>query len=159
MYSGLYPSASTSKRTIILLNARNPSSFNPLNLKITVLANDGTSVYMSGTTTFSATVTNTFGSVTFNTPDKTISTLNNNINLRLAPKNPIGSNTYLRIITHSDISLSYIFNTNNLLTIPNQLPNQGSSQILLGNLTRNTSTSQPTLLSLTNFFLTNPPYG
>jgi hypothetical protein len=159
MYKGLYPTSSTSKRTITLLNARNPPSYNPLNLKITVLASDGTSVYMTGTTTFSATVPNTFGSVTFNTPDKTISITNNNINLRLAPKNPIGSNTYLRIITQSDMSLSYIFNTNNLLTIPNQLTGQPSGQILLGNLSRNSSTSQPTLLSLTNFFLTNPPYG
>ena len=122
-------------------------------------ASDGTSVYMTGATTFAATSSNTFTSVTFNIPNKTISTPNNNVNLKLAPKNPIGSNTYLRIITQSDMSMSYIYGGNNLVTIPNQVAGQPAGQILLGNLTKNSSTSQPTLLSLTNFFLTNPPYA
>jgi hypothetical protein len=124
-----------------------------------VTASDGTSVYMTGNTTFSPTITNTFSSVVFNLPDKSISITNNNVNLRLAPRNPIGSNTYLRIITASDIFLSFTHNTNNLLTITNQITGQPSGQILLGNLTRNSSLTQPTLLSLTNFFLTNPPYA
>ncbi len=122
-------------------------------------ASDGTSVYMTGSTTFSPTITNTFSSVVFNLPNKSISITNNNVNLRLAPRNPIGSNTYLRIITASDMFLSFTYNTNNLLTITNQITGQPSGQILLGNLTRNSSLTQPTLLSLTNFFLTNPPYA
>jgi hypothetical protein len=124
-----------------------------------VTASDGTSVYMTGSTTFSPTITNTFSSVVFNLPNKSISITNNNVNLRLAPRNPIGSNTYLRIITASDMFLSFTYNTNNLLTITNQITGQPSGQILLGNLTRNSSLTQPTLLSLTNFFLTNPPYA
>jgi hypothetical protein len=124
-----------------------------------VTASDGTSKYMTGATSFAATSLNTFASVTYVVPDKTISAINNNINMRLAPKNPIGSNTFLRIITQSDMSMSYIFGTNNLGTVPNQVTGQPSGQILLGNLTRNSSTSQPTLLSVTNFFLTNPPYA
>lgn len=114
---------------------------------------------MVGSTTFSATTANQFGSVSFTPSNTAISANNNNINLRIIPKNPIGSNTYLRIIYSPDLLMSFLYGSNNLLTVPNQISGQPSGQILLGNLSRNSSTSAPTLFSLTNFFLTNPPYS
>lgn len=120
--------------------ARNPSSFSPITLQIVISANDG-SVYMIGSTTYSASSTNTFNGVAFDLPIKTISSTNLNVNLKITLKNPMNSNTYLRVIYPSTISCSYIYGFNSLSTTPNEITGQPSGQMLLGNLAKSTLTS------------------
>lgn len=86
IFSSLYSTASNSSNTITLNNVRNPSSFYPLKLKILVLASDGSSVYMVGNTILTATTTNTFNGIVFDIVNKNISSINNNINLRITPR-------------------------------------------------------------------------
>lgn len=117
-YSSIYNSASNSSNSLTLNNARNPSSFSPITLKIVISASDG-SVYMIGSTTFAASSTNTFNGIVFDLPIKTISSTNLNVNLKITLKNPMNSNTYLRVIYPSTISCSYIFGFNSLSTTPN----------------------------------------
>lgn len=115
---------------------------------------------MTGSTTFAPSSTNAFNGLTFDLPNKSISSVNNNINLRITPRNPLNSNTFLRVIFPSSyVSLSYSFAFNSLVTTPQEVTGQPSGQLLLGNLARSTITSEPTLLSLGNFTLSNPPFG
>ncbi len=118
IFSSLYSSKTNNSNTITLNNARNPSSFAPVKLKIVITASDGSSVYMTGSTTFSASSTNTFNGITFDLPNKNISQTNSNINLRITLRNPLNSNTYLRVIYSTQISCSYAFAFNSLSTVP-----------------------------------------
>lgn len=86
IFSSLFPTSSNSSTTITLNSVRNPSSFYPLNLKILVLASDGSSVYMVGNTKLTASTTNTFNGIVFDLPNKNISATNGNINLRITPR-------------------------------------------------------------------------
>jgi hypothetical protein len=118
VFSNLYAVATNNSNSITLSNARNPSSFAPISLKIVISASDGSSVYMTGSTTFSASTTNRFNGVTFDLPVKSISLANTNVNLRITLRNPFNSNTFLRVISSSQISFSYIFGFNSLSTVP-----------------------------------------
>lgn len=71
----------------------------------------------------------------------------------------MNSDTYLRIISSSDIALSYLYSYYNQGITPTQVSGQPTNQMLLSNIVRIKATSTPTLLSLGNFALTNPPYS
>ena len=159
MFSSLYASATNNSNTITLNSARNPASFAPIKLKIVISASDGSSVYMTGSTTIAASTTNTFNGVTFDLPVKTISSINSNVGLRVTLRNPLNSNTFLRVTGASQISFSYGYAFNSLSTVPTEITGQPSGQLLLGNLARSTITSEPTILSLGNFTVINPPYS
>ena len=117
VFNSLYTSATKNSNSITLNNARNPSSFAPIKLKIVISAIDGSSVYMTGSTTFGASTTNAFNGVTFDLPVKNISLTNSNVNLRITLRNTLNSNTFLRVIYSSQISSSYIYAFNSLSTV------------------------------------------
>lgn len=96
---------------------------------------------MTGSTTIAASTTNTFNGVTFDLPVKTISASNSNVNLRITLRNPLNSNTFLRVISGSQISFSYGYAFNSLSTVPTEITGQPAGQLLLGNLARSTITS------------------
>jgi hypothetical protein len=119
VFSSLYSTSSNISRTITLNSVRNPASFAPIKLKITITGSDGSSTYMIGNTVFTASTTNTFNSLTFDLPNKAIAAANTNINLRITPRNPINWNTYLRITYITpQLTLSYIYAFNSLLSVP-----------------------------------------
>lgn len=110
---------------------------------------------MSCSTSFFVTTPNSFRMTSFATSTTSISA-SNTITLRIQLTNPISSFSYLRIQPNS-LTLSYQFNNYNQGTSPFQATaNDGS--ILLGNLTQST-TSSPSILTLNNFTLINPPYA
>ncbi len=159
VFSSLYPSSASSQNSITLNSARNPASTAPIKLIVIVSASDGSSVYMTGSTTLSASTPNTFNGVTFDISNKIILATNTNINLRITPKEPINWNTYIRIIYSNYVSTAYTYAFNSLSSIPLEISGQPTSQMLIGNLTRNTTTSEPTLLSMGNFTIVTPPFA
>lgn len=110
---------------------------------------------MNCTSTFTVSTPNTFRLTNFATSVTTISA-SNIITLRLQLTNPISSISYLRIQPNS-LSLTYQFNNYNQGTQPFQTTTSDGS-VLLGNLTSST-TSSPSILTLNNFTLFNPPYA
>jgi hypothetical protein len=160
-YSNLYSSGpSMSNQTLTLLRARNPSSSKPLSITITVFAVVSafqSSSYMTCTSTFTVNTPSGFNSLSFAPSNSSISA-SNIISMFLSPTNPISSSCYLRIIPSIDMSLSYTYNAFNQGTVPS-LVSGVTNQLLISNIVRSTASSSPTLLILSNFTLTNPPYA
>lgn len=160
-YSSLYSSGSSfSNQTLTLLKARNPFSSKPLSVTITVLAIVSafqSSSYMTCATTFNVNTPNGFSSLSFSPSNSSISA-SNIISMFLSPTNPLSSSCYLRIIPSIDMTLSYTYNAYNQGTVPSLISGV-INQLLIGNIVRSTASSSPTLLILSNFTLTNPPYA
>ena len=160
-YSSLYSSgSSSSEQSLILSRARNPSSSKPLSITITVFAIVSafqSSSYMTCTSSLTASVPVSFNSLSFS-PSNTSISASNIISMFLNPLNPISSACFLRIIPSSDMALSYTFNAYNQGTVPSLVAGV-TNQLLIGNIVRSISSSSPSLLILSNFTLTNPPYA
>lgn len=147
-------------QTLTLLKARNPSSSKPLSVTITIFAVVSafqSSSYMTCATTFNVTSPNNFNSLSFS-PSNTSISASNIISMYLSPNNPISSSCYLRIIPSTDMTLSYTYNAFNQGTVPSLISGV-TNQLLIGNIVKSTASSSPTLLILSNFTLTNPPYA
>jgi len=111
--------------------------------------------YMNCSTTLSVPTPNTFRLTNFS-PSNTAIGATNIITLRLQVTNPISSISYIRM-QPSILTLSYQFNNYNQGTQPFQSTTSDGS-LLLGNLTQSTTVS-PSILTLNNFTLINPPYA
>lgn len=111
---------------------------------------------MNCTTSFAPTTPNSFRLINF-VPGSTTIASSNIITLRLQLTNPISSISFLRI-QPSILSLSYQFNFYNQQGIQPYQTSTIDGSLLLGNLTQSTSSS-PSILTLNNFTLINPPYA
>lgn len=65
----------------------------------------------------------------------------------------------MRVIYSNYVSLVYVFGFSSLSTTPGQVNGQPVGQLLINNLTSTSITSEPTLLSMGNFTLVNPPFA
>ena len=110
---------------------------------------------MTCSTSIQVSTPNSFTLLTFPNSVSTI-LATNIITLRLTPKNPISTSTYLRI-NPGGLDLSFVFNLYNQNARPSQTTTTDGT-LLLGNLTTST-TVKPTSLTLNNFTLINPPYS
>lgn len=110
---------------------------------------------MNCTSTFSVSTPNSFRITSFATTNPAISA-SNVITLRLQVTNPVSSISYIRIQPNT-LALTYQFNNYNQGTQPFQVTATDGS-MLIGNLTTST-TSSPSILTLNNFTLINPPYS
>lgn len=156
-YTSLFSANTSSQGSLQLLKAKNPPSQQPItfsvSLMVTVSSTDRT--YMTCSSTFSVPTPNSFSVLTFPTTNSAIGA-SNVITLRLTPKNPISSATYLRI-NPGGLTISYTYNLYNQATRPSQTTTTDGT-LLLGNLTASTTTP-PISLTLNNFTLVNPPYS
>jgi len=138
-----------------MVNARNPSSTQPITVIATLYYNIS-NAYFNCSATFAPSVSNSFQSVTFEPSNLSISAVNPII-LVVNLTNPISSISYFGANYGADLSLSFLlyadFSINSPVTASTSLVNT----LLLGNLT--SSTSYQTRLTLANYTLTNAPYA
>lgn len=110
---------------------------------------------MSCSSTLSVSQPNTISPLTFNPTNKAISA-SNVITLSFLGKNPISSNSYLRIQT--SLNLNYVYNQYSVFGVVPTQSSISSSELVLTNFARTTS-SVFYSLTLNNFTLINPPYS
>lgn len=129
-------------------------------MSITMLAkisSTNSKSYMTCNSSLSVSTSNSFSSLYFSPSDATIGA-QNVITLGISPTNPISSSTVI-LINPNGLSLTYAYNS----YFPSGTQPSSSVQfdgtILISNLVSSSATSSPTVISLSNFTLQNPPYA
>jgi len=158
-YSSMFSANTTLGRTLVLNNARNPASTQPISITITILqfiSSTNQPSYMSCSASLTANTSNTFRSATILPSNLSISAVSTSTML-LNLTNPISSISYLTFSYDSDIGLSYAFATSNQATTQRLISSTVPNTFLIGNLTNSTSFFNSLFLS--RFTFTNAPYG
>jgi len=155
----MFSANTTLGQTLLLQNARNPASTQPITFTITILHFISSTVqpsYISCSNSLTANTPNTFKSATLAPSNLSISAISTSTFL-LTLNNPISSISYLTFTYSNDLGLAYTWAASNQATTQILIPSTNANTFLIGNLTN--STSLFSSLFLSRFTFTNAPFG
>lgn len=148
----MFNSLTSTSFSVSVGGVRNPISTYPINIVFNILTTSSNSIQTCANS-FSATVPNSFRSISFINSVKTISS-NNTIVLSLTINNPLPNTAVLNLSTTLPITYNYVgLNLNKPYLL-----NTSNGNLIIANITStNISSGFPLLIG--NFILTNPPYS